>query len=201
MAVMFVVIGSVRALSLGLSAFVLIACTQAAAPAADLAAPEDWSQLPGALASATLSSDGLGPIRIGASVSEALNAFPGRFEGGEAHENNPGCREYGLIAVPTGQVALLVFDDVVHRISIYAETDVRTAEGVSWGSTAAEARAAYPEAERESAEYTPAPGHELFVWTNREEHVGLRFEIGEDERVAAIHAGSDLRNIEGCATA
>jgi hypothetical protein len=62
-------------------------------------------------------------------------------------------------------------------------------------------RAAYPSAERDSAEYTPAPGHELFVWTDRENYIGLRFEIGEDERVTAIHAGADLRNDEGCMTA
>ncbi len=182
-----------------LAAFLaLTACGQAAAPV-DGPPPQDWSQLPQALADASLTSDGLGPIRIGGPVAAVLAAFPNRFEEGEAYEASPECREYGLFASPPGQVALLTYNGVVQRISLY-DTALRTDRGVGIGSGAAEVIAAYPDAERASAEYTPAPGHELFVWANRETHVGLRFEIGENERVTAIHAGSDLTNIEGCAT-
>jgi hypothetical protein len=176
----------------------LTACGQPTAPL-DEPPPQDWSRLPQALADASLTSDGLGPIRIGGPVTTVQDAFPNRFEEGEAYEASPDCREYGLFASPPGQVALLAYDGVVHRISLY-DTLLRTDRGVGIGSSAAEVIAAYPDAERQSAEYTPAPGHELFVWTDREDHIGLRFEIGENERVTAIHAGSDLNNIEGCAT-
>lgn len=176
----------------------IAACGQAAAPAGE-PPPQDWSQLPEGLAGASLTTEGLGPIRIGGPAAAVQDAFPNRFEEGEAYEASPDCREYGLFASPPGQVAILAYDGVVHRISLY-DTLLRTDRGVGIGSTAAEVMAAYPEAERQSAEYTPPPGHELFVWTDRETHVGLRFEIGENERVTAIHAGSDLNNIEGCAT-
>ena len=95
----------------------------------------------------------------------------------------------------------MTHDEIVQSITIDGPTGIRTDRGIAVGDTAAQVLAAYPDAERDSAEYTPPPGHELFVWTDRENYIGLRFEIGEDERVTAIHAGGDLRNDEGCMTA
>lgn len=77
----------------------LAACGQAAAPA-DEPPPQDWSQLPVGLADATLSSEGLGPIRIGGPVAVVQEAFPNRFEEGEAYVASPDCSEYGLFASP-----------------------------------------------------------------------------------------------------
>lgn len=142
-----------------------------------------------------LSAGGLGPIRIGASADEVRAMLGDLIDVAEPNPHNPGCAEWGI----GDGLALLLFDGAVARISALSPARVITTQGVGIGSTAAEVRAAYPNAERESAEYTPAPGHELFVWTDRENYLGLRFEIAEDETVSAIHAGGDLRNIEGCA--
>ena len=142
-----------------------------------------------------LSAEGLGPIRIGMRADVVRSILGDLIDVAEPNPNNPNCAEW---SIGGDGVSLLLHDDAVARISAHAPARVITTEGVGIGSIAAQVRAAYPHAERESAEYTPDPGHELFVWTDRDNFQGLRFEIAEDETVSAIHAGGDLRNIEGC---
>jgi len=147
-----------------------------------------------------LSAEGLGPVRIGMLVDDAQAVLGDAMRPSETEPDIPGCREWSLGPA----IGMLSLDGRVSRISIHynhGSTAVRTERGVGIGSTAADVRAAYPAAERASAEYTPPPGHELFAWSDRENGIGLRFEIGESEQVTAIHAGSELMNIEGCASA
>jgi hypothetical protein len=132
-----------------------------------------------------------GPV-VGARIEELRSLTP--YEEAEPNPNNPDCVEALF-----GSMSLLVYEGAVVRVSTHSP-DLATAEGVRVGDPASRVHMFYT-AERQSAEYVPEPGHELFVWTDRENHVGLRFEIGEDERVTAIHAGTDLRNDEGCAGA
>lgn len=113
----------------------------------------------------------------------------------EPNANNPGCAEWSA-----GSLALLSRDDRIVRLTT-RDRALPTKEGIRVGDSGARVRAAYPAAERRSAEYVPEPGHELFVWSDADNYVGLRFEIGENGRVTAIHAGTDLRNDEGCAGA
>jgi hypothetical protein len=176
----------------------LAACSASALPQDDeaLAAdPRAW------FGNATLSSEGLGAVRVGESIEPAQAALGFRLEQAEPVELSPGCGEFGVQLETNAWVSMLTQDGIVERISITGPTGIRTAEGIAVGDTAAQVRAAYPNAIRESAEYTPAPGHELIVWTDPENYIGLRFEIGEDERVTDIHAGGSLSNIEGCMTA
>jgi hypothetical protein len=182
----------------GIAALCLAACAPTA-PQSDAFVeppePRAW------IGDATLSPQGLGEIRIGESIEPIRAALSYRLEEADPVALTPGCGEWGMRIDESSGVWMLTQDGIVQRVSIDGRTGIRTAEGIAVGDTAADVRAAYPAAERHSAEYTPDPGHELFVWSDREEHVGLRFEIGEDERVTAIHAGSDLRNDEGCMTA
>jgi hypothetical protein len=183
-----------------LTAALITACSTAPTPDAPLefvepANPSAW------LADATLSSAGLGGIRVGESINSVQVALGYYLEQSEPVALSPGCGEWGIRLEGNGGVGIQTQDKVVRRITVHGPTSIRTAEGIGIGDTAAQVRAAYPTAIRESAEYTPAPGHELIVWSDPENYVGLRFEIGEDERVTAIHAGTDLSNDEGCATA
>jgi hypothetical protein len=181
-------------------AIALCACAQTP-PAPD---PFAFVEPPGPRAwigDATLSPEGLGGIRIGESINSVQAALDYRLEQAEPVELSPGCGEWGIRIDWNAGVGMMTQDQIVQSITITGPTGIRTDEGIAVGDTAAQVLAAYPDAERDSAEYTPAPGHELFVWSDRENYVGLRFEIGEDERVTAIHAGTDLRNDEGCMTA
>jgi hypothetical protein len=161
----------------------------------------DTSRLPAVLESTALSSAGLGPIQVGKSVDAFRERFNGRLEQSEPNAANESCAEWAITTSNFAFVSFRTYESRVSGLTIGGPVSIRTAEGIGIGSTAAEVRAAYPNAERRGAEYVPEPGHELFVWTDPENHVGLRFEIGEDERVTAIHAGGDLHNDEGCAGA
>jgi hypothetical protein len=69
---------------------------------------------------------------------------------------------------------------------------------VGAGSTVGEVQAAYPSALREPHKYNPEPAHNLIVWTEIGRR-GLRFEIGVDGRVEAVHAGGEAILLgEGC---
>jgi hypothetical protein len=51
----------------------------------------------------------------------------------------------------------------------------------------------------EPAKYDGPPAHNLIVWRTPNES-GLRFEIGADGKVTAIHAGgASILYVEGCA--
>lgn len=179
-------------------------CVSACMSASPVEAPFEFVEPPEPRAwigEATLSPEGLGGIRIGEGIAPVQAALDYRLEEGEPDPGSAGCDEWGIRIDWNASVSMLTEDNVVQRISIDGPTGIRTAEGIAVGDTVAQVLATYPNAERDSAEYVPAPGHELFVWTDRENYVGLRFEIGEDERVTDIHAGTNLRNDEGCATA
>jgi hypothetical protein len=179
-----------------LIALSLAACTQAPAPPAT---PLGATSEPQTLEGAQLNAEGLGPIRIGMRESDLRAMFGEPLNQGEINPDAPTCREWSILMTPTGNgVGILSIDGEIERLSIGGDVAIRTPEGIGFGSTAAEVRAAYPDAEREGAEYVPAPGHELFVWRDRENHTGLRFEIGDDERVTDIHAGRSLRSMGGC---
>lgn len=182
--------------ALVLAAVSLAACAQEPPPPARVTIERFLP--PGGAAGDLLSADGLGRFRLGADI-RVLETAPS-LQHGEFNPNNPDCVETS-VRYGDGDVGLLSYSRRLARISVHGDAGIRTTEDISVGSTAAEVLAAYLNAERQSAEYVPAPGYKLFVWTDRENYVGLRFEIGEDERVTAIHAGTDLRNDEGCAGA
>jgi hypothetical protein len=90
-------------------------------------------------------------------------------------------------------------DGRVTRVSFFGRAQARTPEGAGVGSTDAEVRAAYPGAIEEPAKYAPPPAHDLVVWTTPQQ-AGYRFEIGQDGRVAIMHAGGpSILYVEDCA--
>jgi hypothetical protein len=139
-----------------------------------------------ALEDMLISADGLGPIRIGAPIGEAGDSLLLlQQRGSPGDPDDPLCSEWSDYR----ELYVLAIDGKVASVSIFdADRGIRTAEGIGIGSSAAEVLAAYPSAERWESEMYREPGHELRVWSPKED-ARISFGIHEDGRVAEIGAG------------
>ncbi len=141
----------------------------------------------------TFSPAGIREFQVGATFKSVEAAtdwplIPAIGEGGRCEEYSVG-DDLGL--------SFMVEDGSVTRISV-TDPGWVTAEGVQVGDSGDAVRAAYGErAIRQPAAYADAPAYDLLVWTGQE--AGYRFEVGEDDKVATIHAGTRaIEYIEGC---
>lgn len=171
----------------------LVGCSQPVGP--------DLARVETAAPAGQISPDGYGMIHIGVSLEEArgqLGAALGQDENGA--EDPQACMNLPYAAEAGQTLYVMVEEGRVTRITAVATAPaVRTAEGIGIGSTDAEVRAAYPNAVEEPAKYDVPPAHDLIVWWAPNES-GMRFEIGADGKVTAIHAGgASILYSEGCA--
>lgn len=145
---------------------------------------------PGETSSGTLTLAGLGDLIIGKPVP-APSAF--KLRGAQASDT---C----LIYTAPGQpgVYAIVEGDVLRRVTVTRDSPVRLVEGIGVGSAEAAVRAAFPSFTSEPHRYVGPPAKYLTQPGNAPR---LRFEIGEDGTVTAIHVGMppQLRYVEGCA--
>src|SRR5690349_10645505 len=83
------------------------------------------------LSALRLSSEGLGPVRVGMSVREASEALHTRF-GDALQGGDNSCMEYGLPdAAPGGGIAIMAIDGKIARVTIVSGAlGVRTPEGI-----------------------------------------------------------------------
>ena len=147
--------------------------------------------------SLALSATGYDTIRIGAPPTDA-EGYALTDDG--SYEDS--CRIYAserlanfYAIVENGRVMRLT---AFHRPGSGGER-IRTDRGIGPGSTETEVRAAYSPLREQAHHYVGPPAKDLF-FGGSEQEPGLRFEIGEDGKVSAVHAGlmPVLAYVEGC---
>ena len=182
----------------------------AAAPAERVSAPAP-ARAAAAPAPLVLTAEGFGPLRIGMSRAEVVEALGEDSEpdsvGGPEPER---CDEFRPARAPEG-LLVMIEDERLTSIALVDEAKVLTDRGLGLGATAASVRSAYGQALRAGPhKYEGAPAEYLTAWTmnapkgdeysNDPAARGIRYEIGGKGRVQAIHAGGpSLQYVEGCA--
>jgi len=143
-----------------------------------------------------LTPAGLGPVRIGMSMSQVSKALGGKLVG-DAIEDEESCVEKSSSAGPP-DTSYMFEGGKLTRISVYEESPVKTPRGIGVGSSEEAIRKAYGKLDSEPHTYLDMPALYLTYWLR--DDVGVRFETDEKRRVDIIHAGTgSIRYIEGCA--
>jgi len=160
---------------------------------------------PPAASSDTLTTEGLGPIRVGRTIAEVTAAW-GAPERALTDEN--GCNVFHPARAPQG-VLVMTEEGKVSRVSLTRDATVTTDKGLKLGATAAEVKAAYGAAAQSSPhKYQSAPAEYIAVWNGgprTEPYVqdaaarGVVYEVGSDGKVTAIHGGGpSIQYVESC---
>jgi len=139
-----------------------------------------------------ISPEGVGPVRVGMSTKQAMAVLrPAPDATGIGDPKT--CEEYATGGAH--HINFMIQENRVTRVS--AGDGVATPEGVKVGDPVAAVHKAYPTLEKDDAPYGEPPAHDLYWWQTPTN--GLRFEIDERGRVAAIHGGDEsIRYMEGC---
>lgn len=174
-----------------------------APPATETPAPTP--ETPTVPAGNVLSAEGFGPVRVGMTEAEVV-ALWGAASG---HMTETGtCQILNFAQAPAG-VLVMFNDGRVGRISLTRNATFDTDRGLGLGDQAAEVKRVYGAAlQSQPHKYQEAPAEDLFVWNGgprAESYVqdaaarGVRYEIGSDGKVMAIHAGGpSIQLVEGC---
>jgi hypothetical protein len=173
--------------------------------AKDAAATEP---VPAQQAEPVLTAEGFGPLRIGMTLAEITNALgrdadPDAVGGPEPEQ----CDQFRPSRAPQG-LLVMVENGRLTRISLIDGATIATDRGLKLGDTAAAVRAAYgPDLVAMPHKYSDPPAEYLTAWTKVRPAPdvtdpaarGIRYEIGEDGKVAMVHTGGEsIQYVEGC---
>jgi len=139
-----------------------------------------------------LTLEGLGGLRIGEPVPA------GSTWASRGAQVPGGCRTISSPDHPG--VHAIVEDGRVRRITAGQRSRVRLAEGIGVGASEADVRKWFAGFRAEPHKYADAPAKYLTAPNAAGGSAALRFEIGSDGRVSAIHVGTMpvLGYVEGC---
>ena len=150
-----------------------------------------------------LTADGWGALRIGMTRAEVV-AAAGEDANPEAvgGPDPESCDEFRPRRAPPG-MRVMIEGGRLTRISVARDAAVRTDAGLGVGDPAAAVRAAYgARATSTPHKYVDAPAEYITVWQTEASDStarGIVYEVGEDGRVAQVHAGSSsIQYVEGC---
>lgn len=141
----------------------------------------------------TLALEGLGDLRIGEPV-------PRGSTWGSRGAQIPGdCRTISSPDFP--DTYAIVTGGKVRRITVGAGSDVKLIEGIGVGMSEAEVKKTFPGFRAEPHKYEGKPAKYLTAPNGESGSPALRFEIGQNGKVSAIHVGTSpvLQYVEGCA--
>lgn len=174
----------------------------AATPPAEVAPPTP------APAANVVTSEGLGPVRIGMSRAEVVGLW-----GEDSAPNAVGgadpatCDQFHPVNAPAG-VNVMIQNGVLTRITLMRTAESKTDRGFGLGDPALAIKEAYGGAViAQPHKYQSPPAEDLFAWTQGGSTAyvtdpaarGIRYEIGSDGKVSMIHAGDpSIQLVEGC---
>lgn len=155
-----------------------------------------------------LTAEGLGAARIGMSKADLIAAWGDRenpnLVGGAEPEV---CDQFHPARAPQG-VNVMIQDGKLTRITLMRDARIKTDRGFGLGDTAMAVKQAYGGSIfAEPHKYQAAPAEDLFAWSKggSTNYVtdpsarGVRYEIGTDGKVMAVHAGDpSIQLVEGC---
>lgn len=150
-----------------------------------------------------LTPDGWGPLRVGMSLAEVIAAAGPDANPDAVGGPVPGeCDEFRPSNAPTG-VLVMVERDVLTRISVSGNRDIRTPEGIRVGDPASRVLAAYGSRARvEPHKYVESPARYVTVWREQSPEAdprGIRYEVDSNSDVVHLRAGGpSIEYVEGC---
>lgn len=142
-----------------------------------------------------LTPSGWGELRIGMSEAEVVRRF-GLTLAPDDGVNGPACRESRLPG-PSG-LTVMTEGGKVTRLTLYGRSPLKTDRGLSVGAPAEAVRRAYGAAIRATGHAYEVPPAAYLTYRAGKGGLGIRYEIGADGRVAAVHAGRSIDYVEGC---
>ena len=174
------------------------------AKAPDVAAPAAMGD---AASANVLTPLGYGPLKIGMTQAE-VDAAVGPPPANAAEAEPSECRYYHPPRAPEG-LLVMVENGVLTRLTATKDSTVKTEDGVGVGADGEQLKARYGAATVTPHKYQGAPSAYVTLWPGRPQLQGayvtdptargLAFEIGDDGKVAFIHAGGpSIQNVEGC---
>lgn len=165
--------------------------------------------VPADAASATvLTPLGYGPLRIGMTQAE-VDAAVGPPPANAAEAEPSECRYYHPPRAPEG-VLVMMENGTLTRLTATKDATVKTQDGVGVGDDGEQLKARYgASATVTPHKYQGAPSAYVTLWPGKPQLQGayvtdptargLVYEIGQDGKVAFIHAGGpSIQNVEGC---
>lgn len=149
------------------------------------------------LAAATLSSSGLGPIRIGMRREE-VEALAGPLA---KRHGDDGCSVFDAARIEG--LEFLFEDAQLSRVSAYRLPSIRTPRGISAGATVDEVRQAYGPTLVETPHVYQPEGSLYLIYRVSPAPTtgqrGVKFETDQNGTVTALHGGgSSIGYVEGC---
>lgn len=151
---------------------------------------------------------GYGPLKIGMTQAE-VDAAVGPPPANAAEATPSECRYYHPPRAPEGLLVMLE-NGVLTRLTAIKGSTVKTEDGVGVGYDGEQLKARYGAAATVTPhKYEGAPSAYVTIWPGKPQLQGayvtdptargLVYEIGQDGKVAFIHAGGpSIQNVEGC---
>ena len=151
-----------------------------------------------------LTAEGIGPIRVGQTIGE-VQAMSGASDTPIASPD--ACNIFHPSRAPAG-VFVMTEMGRVSRVTLRDGSTARTDKGFGVGADASAIKSTYGGGVIvQPAKYDPAPAQDLFVWARGgstsyvtdPDARGVRFEVGTDGKVKAVHAGGpSIQLAESC---